>query len=109
MAFRTVRPGFESTLPDHLPQARAGRGQVSLKLLDVIGEWSELGQLVFELAVGLGEFGDPLGQFPVADLVELMSGLLPHTAPKLIAFGAKFFDLFAGHGARSACRLAGGC
>ncbi|MCG0283988.1 hypothetical protein [Streptomyces sp. PSAA01] len=98
MAFRTVRRGSESTLTDHLPQARAGRGQVSLKLLDVIGEWSESGEFVFELPVGFGEFADPLGQFPVADLVKLVSELLPHGGPELIAFGAEFLDLFPGHG-----------
>ncbi|MFF8371863.1 hypothetical protein ACF05W_23890 [Streptomyces lydicus] len=50
-------------VPDHLTQARASRGQVPLKFLVVIGEWLELGQLVFELPVNFGEFGDPLGQF----------------------------------------------
>ncbi|WP_329361207.1 hypothetical protein [Streptomyces sp. NBC_01483] len=85
-------------VPDHLTQARACRSQVLFKLLDVIAEWPELGQLVFELPVGFGEFGDPLGQFPVADLVELMSELLSHRSPESIAFGAEFFDLLAGHG-----------
>ncbi|MGW2522560.1 hypothetical protein ACWC09_37345 [Streptomyces sp. NPDC001617] len=43
----------------------------------MIGEWPEMGLLVFELSVGWGEFVDPLGQTPVADLVELMSEVLP--------------------------------
>jgi hypothetical protein len=34
------------TDPDHLTQARACRGQVLRKLLDVIGEWPELGRLM---------------------------------------------------------------
>lgn len=79
---------------DHLTQARAGRGQVLLKFLDVIGEWPELGQLVFELPVGFREFGYPLGQLPVADLVDE----LPHSGSELITFRAEFFDLLAGHG-----------
>jgi hypothetical protein len=75
-------------VPDHLTQARACRSQVLLKLLDMIGEWPELGQLVFELSLDLREFGDPLGQFPVADLVELMSELLPHRARNRIMTGS---------------------
>lgn len=44
------------------------------------------------------QFGDPLGQFPVADLAELMSELLSHSGPELIAFCAEFLDLLACHG-----------
>ncbi|WP_435596588.1 hypothetical protein [Streptomyces albogriseolus] len=66
-------------VPDHLTQACASRGQVLLEFLEVIGEWPELGQLALELPVGLGEFVDPLGQAPVADLVERMSEVLPQS------------------------------
>ncbi|MFI1073446.1 hypothetical protein [Streptomyces puniciscabiei] len=64
----------------------------------MIGEWPAPGQLVSELPVWLREFGDPFGRFPVADLVELASDLLPHGAAVLIAFCAKPFGLLAGHG-----------
>ncbi|MFE2228291.1 hypothetical protein [Streptomyces kronopolitis] len=83
---------------DHLADAGASGGQVMLKVLDLIDEWPEFGQLVFELPVDFGEFGDPLGQFPVADLVKLMSEMLPHSGSELIMFRAEFFDLLAGHG-----------
>lgn len=102
-----IHPAVESThsgwlvliaVPDHLSEARAGRGKVLLKLMDVIGEWPELGQLVFELPVGFRKFGDPLSQLPIADLIELMSEVLPHSGSELITFRAEFFDLLAGHG-----------